>query len=256
VAWKTGLDRIFAALGYKAFNTKKFFAQDGLYTLHNDHFRRDAAFQAAYARGVKASWGVDAHIEWRVHIALWGAKRALQVAGDFVECGVNAGFISSALMQGLDWNSTERRFFLIDTFAGPVVEQYTRTEIEHGRLRIAEAAKAAGAYVTDLERVRNNYAEWRNAVIVQGAVPEILRSLDIGAVAFLHIDMNCSYPEVEALKFFWPRLSPGAVVLLDDYAYLGHEEQAKAMDETARALTTEILSLPTGQGLLIKGRST
>lgn len=252
MALKTALDRIFAAAGYKVFNTKKFFAQDGLYTLHNDHFRRDPAFQNAYARGVRASWGVDAHIEWRVHIALWAAKLALKTAGDFIECGVNAGFISSALMQGLDWNLTGRRFFLIDTFAGPVTEQYSKAEVEGGRLRIAEDAKAAGAYVTDLERVRKNYAGWRNVEIVPGAVPGILSSLNLPSVAFLHIDMNCSYPETEALKFFWPRISQGGVVLLDDYAYLGHDEQAKAMDEAARGLETGVLSLPTGQGLLIK----
>ena len=252
MALKKALDRLFAAAGYKAFNTKKFFAQDGLYTLHNDHFRRDPAFQNAYARGVKASWGVDAHIEWRVHIALWAAKLAFKVTGDFVECGVNAGFISSALMQGLDWNSTGRRCFLIDTFAGPVAEQYTKAEVDGGRLRIAEEARAAGAYVTDLDRVRRNYAEWRGAKVVQGAVPDVLFSLDIASAAFLHIDMNCSYPETEALKFFWPRIPPGGVVLLDDYGYLGHEEQANAMDEAASGLGAEILSLPTGQGLLIK----
>jgi hypothetical protein len=174
------------------------------------------------------------------------------VTGDFVECGVNAGFISSALMQGLDWNSTGRRFFLIDTFAGPVAEQYTKAEVDGGRLRIAEEARAAGAYVTDLDRVRRNYAEWRGAKVVQGAVPDVLFSLDIASAAFLHIDMNCSYPETEALKFFWPRIPPGGVVLLDDYGYLGHEEQANAMDEAASGLGAEILSLPTGQGLLIK----
>ena len=33
--------------------------QDGLFTSHNDHFRNDPEFQAAYRRGVKASHGID-----------------------------------------------------------------------------------------------------------------------------------------------------------------------------------------------------
>ena len=71
-------------------------------------------------------------------------------------------------------------------------------------------------------------------------------------VAFLHIDMNCAYPERAALEFFWDRLSPGAIVLLDDYAYFGHDRQAEAIGSAAQALGAAVLSLPTGQGLIIK----
>jgi hypothetical protein len=196
---------------------------------------------------------VDPQFEWRVHVALWAAAASLRVPGDFVECGVNAGFISSAIMQRLQWNSVGRRFYLIDTFAGPVFEQYSPQEIERGRLAAAKAAVHAGAYVTDLARVRSNFSEWPSAVVVQGSVPEILPSLDIGAVAFLHIDLNCAYPERAALEFFWEHLSPGALVLLDDYAYADYDAQMHAMDEAAQILGAEILSLPTGQGLIIKG---
>ena len=44
--------------------------------------------------------------------------------------------------------------------------------------QMVERARAAGAYVTDVNRARSNFAEWPNAVVVQGAVPEVLpRSL-------------------------------------------------------------------------------
>src|SRR6185437_4723634 len=58
---------------------------------------------------------------------------------------------------------------------------------------------AAGAYVTDLERIRQNYGEWDRIVIVQGSVPACCKAVDAEAVEFLHLDMNCAYPEVEAL---------------------------------------------------------
>jgi hypothetical protein len=153
----------------------------------------------------------------------------------------------------LRWNDVGRRFYLIDTFRGPVLDQYSPEEIERGRLAIAKDALHAGAYVTDLARVRSNFSEWPDAVVVQGSVPEVLASLDVSAVAFLHLDMNCAYPERAALEFFWERLSPGAIVLLDDYAYFGHDAQTRAMDDAAQILGTQILSLPTGQGIIIKG---
>jgi hypothetical protein len=242
------------SLGYAVFNTRSegSYARDGLFTYHSAHFRSDPAFRAAYARGVKASQGVDPRMEWRFHVALWAAGAALRAAGDFVECGVNAGFVSSGIMQYLDWKEVAKQFFLIDTFKGPVLTQYSVEEIREGRRTIAEEAVNRGAYVTDLERVRANYAEWPNCRIVQGAVPDVLPLAGIESVAFLHLDMNCAYPERAALEYFWERLTPGGMVLLDDYAYFGNRIQGEAIDEAVRSLGAKVLALPTGQGLIMK----
>lgn len=243
---------LLARVGLEVYRRRDRYVQDGLSTVHPAQFRHDPAFRAAYNRGVRASQGLNPEFEWRVHTALWASQTALRVGGDFVECGVNAGFISSAIMQRLDWNTVPRRFYLIDTFAGPVLSQFSRQEVLKSRRAIAENAMQAGAYVTDLERIRANFSEWPSAVPVQGAVPEILPSLGIDNAAFLHIDMNCALPERAALEFFWDRLSPGAIVLLDDYGYRGHECQREAIDEAARARNVAVLSLPTGQGLIIR----
>jgi len=226
--------------------------RDGLFTVHSDHCLQDPAFLAAYARGIEAGRGVDLGIHWRVHVALWAAATAVRVPGDFVECGVNAGVVSSAIMHRLEWNNVPRRFYLIDTFRGPITAQFSSEEIEAGRLQVAEMAIASGGYVTDMERVRRNYAEWPNAVVVQGAIPEILPEVPINRVAFLHLDMNCAYPERAALEFFWTRLTPGALVLFDDYSYFGCKQQTESIDAAMAKLGVSVLSLPTGQGLVIK----
>ncbi|MEO8128176.1 MAG: TylF/MycF/NovP-related O-methyltransferase [Bryobacteraceae bacterium] len=232
--------------------TREHYSRDGLFTVHNQSFRRDPGFLSAYSRGVQASDGVDPEMEWRVHVALWVARNAARVPGDFVECGVNAGFVSSAIMQRLDWAAVGKQFYLIDTFNGPVVSQFTHEEVKLGRRRLAESAIECGAYVTDLDRVRANYAEWPNVNIIQGMVPDVLNGLAIGKIAFLHLDMNCAYPERAALEHFWERLSPGAMVLLDDYAYVGNDGLAQAIAEAAQSFGADVLSLPTGQGLIMK----
>ena len=89
-------------------------------------------------------------------------------------------------------------------------------------------------------------------MVVQGVAPQILPTLDVGAIACLHIDMNCALPERATFEYFWERISPNGVMLLDDDAYFGHETQAREMDEAATTVGAEILSLPTGQGLVIK----
>lgn len=252
------MKRLLAALlnkaGYLVLNTRNpaVYARDGLFTRHRTPFLSDERFRRAYARGVKASQGIDPQMEWRTHVALWAAFTALRAKGAFVECGVNAGFISSAIMEALEWRNTGRKFYLIDTFSGPVLSQFSELEIGRGRLEIAKSALAAGAYVTDIARVRANFSEWPNALVVQGAVPGVLDSLDCGPVAFLHLDMNCAFPETGALEFFWPRLEPGGMVLFDDYTYFGHDSQTEAIDALAARLGIQILALPTGQGLATK----
>jgi hypothetical protein len=239
-------------LGYTVVKSRWRYCDDGLSTLHQPRFRSSPRFEDAYRRGVDASHGVDPRFEWRVHTALWSASRALDVEGDFIECGVNAGFVSSAILQYVKWEDPDKKFYLIDTFCGPDLSQYSQIEIEAGRARIAEAALSSGSYVTDMDRIRANYSKWPQAVIVQGMIPQILPSLDVGTVAFAHIDLNCAGPEVAALEYVWPRLSKGGFVLLDDYAYAGCFHQGDMLDRAADGLGAEILAMPTGQGLMMK----
>jgi len=246
------LQRALAWMGLQIIRTQGRYAQDGFVTIHSDRFRDTSRFVEAYGRGLKASAGVDPQFEWRVHVALWAATMGLRVPGDFVECGVNAGFMSSAVMHHLQWRAIDRRFYLVDTFAGPPLKQYDASEVARGRRRLAEEALQAGAYVTDIDRVRQTFAEWPNAIVVQGVVPDILPMVRADAIAFLHIDMNCAYPERAAFEFFWSRLSPGAVVLFDDYGNRGHEAQGMAIDAAAASLGAHVLALPTGQGIVIK----
>ena len=71
-------------------------------------------------------------------------------------------------------------------------------------------------------------------------------------VSYLHLDMNAALPEVEALRFFWNRMKPGSLVLMDDYAYAGHQPQQRAVNSLAKELGFRPLALPTGQGMIIR----
>jgi hypothetical protein len=228
-----------------------YYNSDGLLTLHNHTFMEDPDFIRAHQRAVKAG-GWDQNIQWRVHIALWAAGVAARLDGDFVECGVNAGYISSAILQFLNWNSLNKHYYLFDTFAGMDERFITEEEKKAGKLEINRKVIESGGYVTDVERIKKNFSEWKNIEIVQGTVPETLNRVDIRKVAFIHLDMNCSIPEYMAMKHFWPRMVSGAVILFDDYAYRGYETQKKALDKFAVEAGIGIASLPTGQGLAIK----
>ena len=206
---------------------------------------RDPRFVAAYKRAVQATV-IDHRYYWRVHVALWCASLALRLDGDFVECGVWKGLLSTAIASYYDWNKVGRKFFLFDTFRGVDETQLADEElinIPHFRI----------GYGEDIyDHVVRNFAEFKDVVITRGSVPETLTSVDIGKVAYLSIDMNNAAPEIAAATYFWDKLLPGAPILLDDYGFVRYEAQKEAFDKFAAERGVAILALPTGQGLMIK----
>jgi hypothetical protein len=150
-------------------------------------------------------------------------------------------------MAYFDWNRINKRFYLLDTFAGHDPAYSTS-----GELKNHDGFMDRGYYTTDATSVRRNFSEWDNVVIIQGSVPDTLPQIESQSIAYLHLDMNCAAPEVAALEYLWGRLVPGAMILLDDYAYRGFETQKHALDDFACRHGVLIASLPTGQGLLIR----
>jgi Macrocin-O-methyltransferase (TylF) len=231
-------------------DSEKVYDQDGLRSVHDHSFMNDPSFRKAYNRGVQAAAEYGWH--WRVHIGLWAAKSASMLNGDFVECGVNRGFLASAIMEYVNWDSLGKQFYLLDTFNG-VDERYLSAEdLKFGATDKNRRNLESEFYVQGAESVRENFSQWKNVQIIQGAVPETLGQVTASEIAFLHLDMNCAFPEIAALECFWDRLVPGAFILLDDYAYTGYGVQKAAMDKVAVARGLSIASLPTGQGLLMK----
>ena len=221
-------------------------APDGLFTLHGADFRNDPAFQKAYAAGVAAA-GTDYNWHWRVYVGLWAASYATRFDGDFVECGVYRGCLSAAIMTYLGWEKLPRQFYLLDTFQGLV-----ETMISDEESRIGRKAGAEGSYSECFDVVKANFAKYSNVSIVRGPVPDTLGAIKSERIAYLSIDMNCAAPEIAAGEHLWPKLVDGGVILLDDYNYKGYEPQRKAWNAFAARHDVPILSLPTGQGLIVK----
>jgi hypothetical protein len=139
-----------------------------------------------------------------------------------------------------------KQFWLLDTFAGIDLSQLEGDELVAARER-NERMDLAHA-----DSVRAWFSQWRNVNVIEGSVPATLPLVHADEIAFLHLDMNSSAPEVAALEYLWERLVPGAVVLFDDYGYRGYEAQRHALGALARRRDIPIASLPTGQGLLIR----
>jgi len=207
------------------------------------------AYRAGMNSGHKFVWpGTDKLVDmpWRAYMACWAASHALNIDGDFVECGVNTGLLSLAICRYVDFNNSGKTFYLFDTFSGIPEEQMTEEE------RPRRIADNEACYEECYDLAVRNFEPFPRAHLVRGIVPSSLAQVEIERVSYLSLDMNIVAPEMAAIQFFWPKLSRGAIVLLDDYGWFEYRQQKIAMDEFASRYGVPIATLPTGQGLLIK----
>jgi O-methyltransferase len=227
------------------------YANDYLYTLHNAGFLENPKFLQAYEIAKKTDGGKLLHnydIQWRIHVLCWAAQHAAKLEGDFVDCGVHTGIFARAIIDYINFNTLNKKYYLLDTFSGLDEKYSTADELLRNN--------AMGYAKQDSEKLYNDvlttFAAF-NAEVIRGTVPDTLSNVQTNRVAFLSIDMNCVAPEVAAMEFFWDKLVSGAVIVIDDYGYMNqHDEQRKAHDKFAKGKNVEILILPTCQGLIIK----
>lgn len=221
------------------------YCQDGLVTLHNCDFMKDELFMQSYALGANTgSWGKNPDNHWRVYVLLWASNYAKHLDGDFVECGVNKGGTARAIINYIDFENTNKKFYLLDTFCGLSEKYISDEEKKHGR--------KPGGYEECYESVKETFKDFDSVEIIRGTVPDTLLYVKAEKVCFLSLDMNCAAPEIAAAEFFWDKMLSGAVIVLDDYGYSGYIPQKRAFDDFASRKGVQVLSLPTGQGLIFK----
>lgn len=250
---KTSIQAVAQHFGARLMSIKNVtYDSDGM-TIRGKHapFRDDPKFMAAYTKGIAtlvdpAKLDTAWHFDWRAAVCVWAAQHGLNLEGDFVECGVNTGVYSLTICNNIDFNETGKTFYLFDTFNGIPQEQITVTE------RAGHEGTYGPKYEDCYDAAVKNFAPFPRAHLIRGKVPDTLSTVQIDKVCYLSIDMNIAYPERKAIEHFWPKLSHGAVVVLDDYGWFGYEEQRRSMDEFAASVGVTILASPTGQGLMIK----
>jgi O-methyltransferase len=217
------------------------FAGDMMLTFHrNMGFYEDRRFMDAFDAEVGTEQ--ERSLVWRLHVLCWCARNCLRREGDFVECGVYRGFSSAVAARYLGFGALDRRWYLYDTFSGIPGDQLDPEHYES-----PEVYAAAGLYEFCVQR----FAAYGNIRVERGRVPEVLRVVAPAKVAFLHLDLNSAAAESAALEFFFERLTPGAMVLLDDYGWRAYRSQKLAADAFFAGRGCPVLELPTGQGLVL-----
>ena len=164
--------------------------------------------------------------------------------GDFVELGVFRGHTTLFLAEYLGFADIPRKWFLYDTFDGIPDDQ-----LDPGWSAVNRSVyKGTFSY----EEVTARFAHIPNIAVIKGRVPEVLAGNCPERICFLHIDMNNSTAEIQALDALFDRVTSGGIILFDDYGWASARAQHLAEKDWFAKRGLGILPMPTGQGLFIK----
>lgn len=184
--------------------------------------------------------------------SLIGAARhvaAARIPGAIVECGVwRGGSMMAAALALLEAGERSRELYLFDTFEG--MSQPTEHDVAIDGRKASEllaaprstAADSAWCYAT-LPDVQASLARTRypseRLHFVAGRVEETLPGKAPSSIALLRLDTDWYESTRHELEHLYPRLSPGGVLIIDDY---GHWAGCrKAVDEYFAAQKIRIL---------------
>jgi hypothetical protein len=219
---------------------------DNLATVNRHAFTTNPCFKKAVIVA-ESRWGKPGEvrdIRWRLHVVLWAFGLALSRSSNshlYVELGTGKGYMAAAICD---------KYFSIPTSA-PCLYLFDCFEMHLNLGSNIVPSPASFAYSDGAKPIIDYFSKFHNVHVVAGLLPETLKQLSRAPIAFLHVDLNSKYTEEACLNLLISQFESGTVILFDDYGGPFGSDQAEMHDRFAKHHGKEILSLPTGQGLLI-----
>lgn len=164
------------------------------------------------------------------------ARSMTRLPGKFAEVGVYQG-VTAKLIASV---KGDRELHLFDTFEGLPPD----CEKDAGVHRVAQ-------YACSLESVRSYLADYDNVYFHKGIFPESASDVEESQYAFVHFDVDLYEGTLACLEYFYPRMTPGGVLISHDYGMLAGVQ--RAFQEFMADKPEPIFEQPTTQALIVKG---
>jgi len=125
------------------------------------------------------------------------------IPGDIAEVGVYKG--GSALL--ICELKGDRSLHLFDTFEGlPEIKKEDKGFFNKGE------------YKSSFEEVKQKFENKPNVFIYKGIFPDTSKPIEDKHFSFVHLDVDIYESTLNCLKFFYPRMNKGGIILTHDYA--------------------------------------
>ena len=163
-------------------------------------------------------------------------KRTKKIEGDIVEVGAYKGGSAKLICEAKE----NKILHLFDTFEGlPDV-----TKIDNPRQFYK------GKYLGTLNEVKETLSKYPEVNFYKGIFPSTSKPIENKMFSFVHLDVDLYKSTLDSIKFFYPRMNKGGVIISHDY--FGSPVVKKAFDDFFKDKPEPIIEMSGTQCLIVK----
>jgi O-methyltransferase len=168
----------------------------------------------------------------------------LNIGGDVAECGVYKGGSTFFLARHIAERGLNKRLCLFDAFEGLSAP----TKLDGGYWRQGALAST----VDDVQRALDPLGPLQCVEFFRGWIPDRFTEVSDRHFCFVHIDVDLYQPTLDSIIFFYPRLEPGGIIVLDDYGFESCPGVTAAIDWFMKDKAEPIINLSAGGAFIVK----
>lgn len=192
--------------------------------------------------GLKEESIISRYVESSVWARIGFMKGVAQICyekkldGAIAEVGVYQG--EFAKMMNVEFY--DKKFYLFDTFEG-FHEEDVNEELKNN---FSEASKKDFGNTT-VELVLDKMKHRENCIVKKGYFPETAQGIEEKFI-FVNLDVDLYKPTLEALRFFYPRMVSGGIILIHDYFPEVYRGVKQAVKEFQEEIESPLIMFPIG----------
>ncbi len=176
------------------------------------------------------------------------ARTVRNLRGSTAECGVLGGVGSAMICKTLEGTyQGDERHWGFDSFEGlPEPEK-----IDIG----PQSWQKKGSLAIAPQVALKNLDDFEFCTLVKGWIPQCFEPARDQRFRLVHIDLDLYQPTVDSLEFFYPRMEPSGVFVMDDYGHLTCPGVRQAVDEFFRDKPETVIESVCGTAFLFRAIS-
>ncbi len=159
--------------------------------------------------------------------------------GSLAEVGVYQGGSAKLICETKD----DRELYLFDTFTG--LPEVSEDDTHFGEKHWYENEFSN----TSEESIRKLLSKYKNVHVIKGRFPESGKDIVDKKFCFVHLDVDLYKSTIESLRFFFPKMVKGGIILIHDFHSDGIQ---KAIHEFRNEIDIHLIELTGSQAMIIK----